>query len=534
MASSVYAQAEFPMETTPVTLDGTAVGTLTSTTLSDNALLNSIVLVDGTYHMWARRGNGKISQMIHATSDDGIRFTTDAALRPPANYWTTCPGTVTPTTEPNADRLRVSKVGADWILMVWHGNQAGHDYYSYSSSVWKIGPDPNNLDIALIGPLPSQACDGSNKHPGRNHVGVFGMTDVDGEYPRIWLRDDHNSTSINLTGGALAGYEIDLSVSPPPTSDTPRYGNPATNTTYEFDLLAGTGYFEYPLPQTPQHSMVMPIGRTLDQGGTLGTYFAIVNRASQAPVDKELWYTESADGGATWSASVPIYGSGAGQNVLVDGLPNQYGFRAPEVVEGGVRTYFWTQNYCQQTVMVTAIDEQAKPKLTIVKDFEPNRVAVGGISQLKVTVTAPAICQPAPQGAAVTNLSYTDNLPGGGNVKLTGRVISNSCVGEGMAVSAPAEDTTFSLTGVDLPMGESCDLVVEVRGDVSGVYDNVIPVVNVTNALNWPAAAPARDTLTVGDGGVTPVPTMGTLSLAALGGLLGLFAVRRQRKHRKD
>ena len=101
-------------------------------------------------------------------------------------------------------------------------------------------------------------------------------------------------------------------------------------------------------------------------------------------------------------------------------------------------------------------------------------MAVGGISQLKVTVTAPPICQPAPQGAAVTNLSYTDNLPGGGNVKLTGRVISNSCVGEGMAVSAPAEDTTFSLTGVDLPMGESCDLVVEVRGDVSGVYDNVI------------------------------------------------------------
>lgn len=281
--------------------------------------------------------------------------------------------------------------------------------------------------------------------------------------------------------------------------------------------------------------MVMPIGRTLAQGGTtLGTYFAIVNRLSQAPVDKELWYTESADGGATWSASVPIYGSGASQNVLVDGLPNKYGFRAPEVVEGGVRTYFWTQNYCEQTVMVTAIDEQAKPKLTIVKDFEPNRVAVGGISQLKVTVSAPAICQPAREGMVVNDLSYTDNLPGNGKVKLTGQVISNSCVGVGMAVSTPAEGTSFSLTGVDLPMGQSCDLVVEVRGDVSGVYNNEIPVVNVTNALNWPAAAPARDTLTVGDGGVTPVPTMGTLSLAALGGLLGLFAVRRQRKHRKD
>ena len=265
MASSVYAQAEFPMETTPVTLDGTAVGTLTSTTLSDSALLNSIVLVDGTYHMWARRGNGKISQMIHATSDDGIRFTTDAALRPPANYWTTCPGTVTPTTEPNADRLRVSKVGADWILMVWHGNQAGHDYYSYSSSVWNIGPDPNNLDIALIGPLPSQACDGSNKHPGRNHVGVFGMTHFDGDLPRIWLRNENNSTTAGLLGGSLGGYEIDLDASPLWTSDTPAYGDPLTNTTYEKDLFIGTGYQER-LVSDSDASMINTIGRTMVQG----------------------------------------------------------------------------------------------------------------------------------------------------------------------------------------------------------------------------------------------------------------------------
>lgn len=244
MASSVYAQrAEFPMETTPVTLDGTALGTLTD----GSGLLNSVVLVDGIYHMWVMKsGDGAyISKFIHATSEDGIRFSSKGTLNVPERYWATytCAG-VTPATEPFADRLRVSKVGDDWIMMVWHRNQTGHNYYSYSTSVWDIGPDPSNLNVNLIGPVPSQACDGNNEHPGRNHVGVFGMTAVDGDHPRIWLRDDHNSTSIGLKGGALAGYEIDLSVSPPPTSDTPRYGDPATNTTYEFDLLAGTGYFE--------------------------------------------------------------------------------------------------------------------------------------------------------------------------------------------------------------------------------------------------------------------------------------------------
>ena len=522
------------METTPVTLDGTALGTLTT----GSGLLNSVVLVDGIYHMWVMKsGDGAyISKFIHATSEDGIRFSSKGTLNVPESYWATytCAG-VTPATEPFADRLRVSKVGDDWIMMVWHRNQTGHNYYSYSTSVWNIGPDPSNLNVNLIGPVPSQACDSNNQHPGRNHVGVFGMTDVDGEDPRIWLRDDHNSTTVGLTGGALAGYEIDMD-SPPLTSDTPRYGA-AGNTTYEFDLLAGTGYYEYPIDT--DSSMVMPIGRTLDQGRTLGTYFAIVNRASQAPVDKELWYTESADGGETWSASAPIYGSGVGQNVLVDGLPNKYGFRAPEVVEGGVRTYFWTRDFCDNRVMVTAIDEASKPKLTIVKDFAAEAVDVGGTTNLTVTVTAPELCRNSkgevPTEKFVHNVTYTDTLPinGGGQIALTGTVVSNPCG----KLTISDDKRSFTLAEVDLAMNESCSVQVEVQGNVAGFYENVIPAAEVTNTEGLLTADDARDTLRVGavpPATVTPVPTTGPLSLAALAGLLGFFAVRRNRKSKKE
>ena len=94
-------------------------------------------------------------------------------------------------------------------------------------------------------------------------------------------------------------------------------------------------------------------------GDELYTYYAITKRSPQTPWEKELWYVKSGNGGETWTDPARIYGSTVGEVVLVDGLPAQYGFRAPDVVEGGVRTYFWTQNYCQQTVMVTAIDERA-------------------------------------------------------------------------------------------------------------------------------------------------------------------------------
>lgn len=543
MAGPAFAQAAFPMETTPVTLDGTPLGTQTT----GSGLINTVVLVDGVYHMWVIKSGADsyVSKTIHATSADGIRFTSDGTMTVPEKYWQLPCGATDPTTlvnEPTASRLRVSQVDGQWIMTVWHGNQPGTTLYSYNTSIWRIGADPNSHALSLIGPLPAANCaPADNKRPGNNHVGVFGMTasQQEGGDLRIWLRQESNSTpqtptnppTPTFTGGNLGGYAIDFG--PPITTSTvPAYDRFATET-YQGDLFADTGYYEYPIDSGS--TMVHAIGRTLDHGGgTFVTYYALMDRASQVPREHELWYVKSTDYGENWGVPTRIYGDGVGDGVLVNGMPATYGFRAPEVVAGGERTYFWTRDVCNNHVMVTAIDEQTKPKLNIAKDFEPNQIDVGATSQLTVTVTAPTVCQPAPEGDIVTNIMLTDTLPGEGKVTLTGTTLDNTCGG---TVTANAGETAITLTGAGLPMGGSCEFTVEVKGNAAGVYPNVIPVANVTNDLKWAAAEDARDTLTVGappPATVTPVPTTGPLSLAALAGLLGFFAVRRNRKSKKD
>jgi len=78
MAGPAFAQAAFPMETTPVTLDGTPLGTQTT----GSGLINTVVLVDGVYHMWVIKSGADsyVSKTIHATSADGIRFTSDGTM----------------------------------------------------------------------------------------------------------------------------------------------------------------------------------------------------------------------------------------------------------------------------------------------------------------------------------------------------------------------------------------------------------------------------------------------------------------------
>lgn len=534
-SAAVAAPAEFPMSTTPVTLDGTALGTQTGPGLG--GLLNTVVLAaDGVYHMWAilnSAANPTVSKIVHATSTDGIRFMTHGTLNPPSEYWTLYPcGETTATREPEIDRLRVSLVDGEWIMTVWNRNDnVGGTLYSYTTTVWEIGADPSNLDVAFFGPLPAGNCAGTaSDMPGNNHVGTFGMTYSETTGLRAWLRNDSNPTSAPPhLGGSLGGYLVDLSNDPPTSSTWP---NVAGSPTYEADMFIGTGYDQYNSSGAAR-TMVDPIGRTLDLGGgtTLGTYYAFIGESPSPEREYDIRYIESSDGGKTWSKPARIYGPDVGETVLVDGLPARAGFRAPEVVADGVRTYFWTRDTCNNRVMVTAAGPNDVPKLTIAKDFEPNAVDVDGVSELSVTLTAPEICQPAPEGDTVTNISYTDNLPGEGNVILTGTIVSNGCGG---TLTAPAEGASFTLEGVGLPMGGSCTVVVEVKGKVAGVYPNVIPATDVTNDQQWPTAEDAKDTLTVGSvvppAAVQPIPTTGPLSLAALAALLGLFAVRGRKK----
>ena len=512
------APVAFPTNTTAVTLDGAPLGTGTL----GSGLRNTVVqAADGSYHLWAIMNNpdSVISRIVHATATDGIHFITQGRLAPPANYWSTYACGLPPATEPIASFLRVSQVGGEWMLAVWHQNQPPHTYYSYNTSVWRLGADPANLAPTLVGPLPSTSC-ATAAAPGRFHLGVFGMADS-----RIWLRQASGAGSLpGALGGNLGGYTIDLNTAPPTTSPRPSADASVPKLTREADLFAGTGFYETgTAPAGATRAYVYNAGRTLAQGGAIGTYYSFINFSTDTAIEKELRYVESSDGGITWTVPARIYG-GQGAQVLVNGLPNGGNFNAPEVTTGG-RAYFTTRDACNNAVMVTAADAAADPRLAVTKRFSPASVAVGGTSQLSITVQAPAGCTPAPVAPVVTSLALADALQTG--LLLTGNVVSNTCGG---TLSAPAGTTSLTLGGVALNMGQSCTAVVEVQANAAGTYDNVIAASSVTNDQ---ALLPAQDAAArlVVAGPVQPVPAHTPWGLAALAGLMGLVvAWRRQRR----
>jgi hypothetical protein len=62
----------------------------------------------------------------------------------------------------------------------------------------------------------------------------------------------------------------------------------------------------------------------------LGTFYSFRFWQTGARVNKQIYYAESSDGGATWSAPVGLFADG--NLVTVDGAPNQDNFSHPEVV----------------------------------------------------------------------------------------------------------------------------------------------------------------------------------------------------------
>ena len=82
------------------------------------------------------------------------------------------------------------------------------------------------------------------------------------------------------------------------------------------------------------------------------------------------------------------------------------------------------------------------------------------------------IANTAPGNAALTNLDFTDDLPAGLEVAgIPNATASASCVGASWTPAAG--DTTLSFTATSLAAGATCTLEVDVKGTVSGQYNNV-------------------------------------------------------------
>ncbi len=493
--AALAANAPFPTVTTPVKVDGTAVGDPVW-----NRVLNTIVYANGAYHMWYVGNNYLLSAGIgYATSTDGVNFTTAGTLTAPANWWISGGATA----EPWANYLRVSRNGSgDWTLMVWHPNSdtGAFGSYNYNTSLWNLGATISNLSPTAIGPLPSQ--------PGGNHVGPYGIVGNN-----IYLGQD--------TAGAFGRYTLPMVG---PVSPMPDIA----------DVYAGTGFCWFSCADTPNRSYIHNYGRTLDQGSNiLGTYYTIYDYNSWTRRAKQLWYIESTDNGATWGAPQGLFTNGAA--VTVDGLPNTGNFALPEVASlggGQYRSYFNTVDACGNYVTVTAALPGQASGLAVTKAFSPSTVMPGGESELTVTLTAPAAtCTPA-EGipaptTAYSSIGFIDTLPDGMTLA-NAPAPSTTCAGA--TVTATAGGDRFSLNNnATLAPGASCTVTVRVTVAGAGNFRNTIPVSAITNAQSVPALADAVAELRSSVATATPVPTLGHFALGSLALLMASLGVRHLR-----
>lgn len=485
-SAALAANAPFPTVTTPVKVDGTAVGDPVW-----NRALNTIVFADGAYHMWYVGDAYLLSAGIgHATSTDGVNFTTVGNLTAPANWWVSGGAS----SEPWANYLRVSRDGnGDWILMVWHPNGA-FGSYTYNTSLWNLGTTIGNLTPSALGPLPST--------PGGNHVGPFGIVGQN-----IYLAQD--------TMGGFGRYALPIPGAVP-MFDTA-------------DAFAGTGLCWFGCSTTANQSYLHNYGRTLDQGGTtLGTYYSLRAFPSGARTGKQLWYIESSDSGTSWGTPTALFTNGAA--VTVDGLPNTGDFSLPEVAAlggGQYRSYFNTVDACGNYVTVTAALPGQASGLSVTKAFSPSAVMPGGESELTVTLTAPAAtCTPAP-ATAYSSVGFTDTLPAGMTLAST-PAASTTCPSG--TVTATGGGGSFTLNNdATLAPGASCTVTVRVTVAGAGSFRNTIPVSAITNAQAVPALADAVAELRSGVAAATPVPTLGHFALGVLAMLMAALGMRRVR-----
>lgn len=121
------------------------------------------------------------------------------------------------------------------------------------------------------------------------------------------------------------------------------------------------------------------------------------------------------------------------------------------------------------------------------KNFSPSTISLGNESTVTIIIENPLT------GVDLTNLTLTDNLPSGMIISTSPDGIS-SCGGTITAV--PGSDT-FQISGVNLPVGNSCTFTFDVIGTTMGSLDNTISTNDITNDQDVPLGGSSTGTLTV-------------------------------------
>ncbi|WP_271785306.1 Calx-beta domain-containing protein [Aquimarina algiphila] len=121
------------------------------------------------------------------------------------------------------------------------------------------------------------------------------------------------------------------------------------------------------------------------------------------------------------------------------------------------------------------------------KNFSPATIGYGEESTVTITLENPAT------GVDLTNLSLTDNLPSGMTIS-TSPDGTSSCGGTITAVSG---SDNFSISGVNLPAGNTCTFTFDVIGTQAGSLSNTVSSGDITNDQNIPLAGTTTGILNV-------------------------------------
>ncbi|HEV7242661.1 MAG TPA: hypothetical protein VGQ36_25760 [Thermoanaerobaculia bacterium] len=158
---------------------------------------------------------------------------------------------------------------------------------------------------------------------------------------------------------------------------------------------------------------------------------------------------------------------------------------------------------------------QALPP-TITKDFNPPIVLLNGDSDATITVTNP-------NAFSISNVQFSDTMPAGIDlITQLGGTCSTPATGGGMFTINPGTET-FSSTSSVLTAGQSCTIIVRVRGTVIGAHLNTTSQVTATST---PPGGPASATLTV-IGASAGIPTLSVwMLLAFVAALAGVAALK--------